>query len=203
MVAGGKTVAAGTPGYTPLEQWQMRTSAKSDVYALAATMHHLLTARDPRDRFSSFAELDLSVLRSLTSFAPLGEVRPDVRPALAALVDRCLDVDPRNRPTAAELKIELARLAPTGSRFFETARRWGPTIGDLIGAALASFFRSIFGRPTPPRPPTLRAVPPSPAPTESKPWLSIPCLACGGEGKTRDGQPCPVCGGRGTWWQAS
>ena len=34
MVAGGKTVAAGTPGYTPLEQWQMQPTANSDIYAL-------------------------------------------------------------------------------------------------------------------------------------------------------------------------
>jgi serine/threonine protein kinase len=37
MVAGGKTVAAGTPGYTPLEQWQMQPTPKSDIYALGAT----------------------------------------------------------------------------------------------------------------------------------------------------------------------
>ena len=47
--AAGNTMAAGTPGYTSLEQWQMKPSARSDIYALGATMHHLLTGHDPRD----------------------------------------------------------------------------------------------------------------------------------------------------------
>jgi serine/threonine protein kinase len=147
MLANGRTVAAGTPGYAPLEQWQMQASAKSDIYAMGATMHHLLTGQDPRDRFSTFAELDLSLLRSLSSLPPLAELRPEVRPALAALVARCLDADPKIRPTAAELKADLTRLSPTGSRFFDAAREWSPTLGDLIGTALAAFVRNLLGRP--------------------------------------------------------
>jgi serine/threonine protein kinase len=201
MVAGGKTVAAGTPGYTPLEQWQMQASPKSDVYALGATMHHLLTNGDPRDRFSSYAELDLDVLRSLSRFPLLAEARPDINPALAALVTRCLDADPRVRPTAQELKIELGRLSPTGSRFFETVKRWSPTLGELIGAAAASFVRMLFGRPARPR------SNPSPSPTPSSPpsgrraRFEMPCLFCNGQGVTRDGKNCPVCRGSGYWWQ--
>lgn len=199
MTAGGKTVAAGTPGYTPLEQWQMQPSPKSDIYALGATMHHLLTARDPRDRFDSFPELDLELLRSFSQFQPLMELRPDVSPTLAGLVARCLDPDPRRRPTAQQLKIELARLAPTGSRFFETVKRWSPTMGEILGTALATFVRMLFGRPapkeqrtasTPRRPAGQRAQSQRPA---------IPCLYCRGEGLTRSGRPCPICRGTGYW----
>src|SRR5439155_6313068 len=42
------TTAAGTAGYTPLEQWMLQAEPRSDIYALGATMHHLLTGRDPR-----------------------------------------------------------------------------------------------------------------------------------------------------------
>ncbi len=82
MLAGGKTVAAGTPGYTPLEQWQMQASVKSDVYALGATMHHLLSGQDPRDRFTSFPELSFDILKSFSQFKPLSEVaaRPEPGP---------------------------------------------------------------------------------------------------------------------------
>lgn len=39
----------GTPGYAPPEQYQGLASIESDIYALAATLHHALTGRDPRD----------------------------------------------------------------------------------------------------------------------------------------------------------
>jgi serine/threonine protein kinase len=45
----GQTSAAGTAGYTPLEQWALAAEARSDVYALGATLHHLLTGREPED----------------------------------------------------------------------------------------------------------------------------------------------------------
>ena len=44
-----QTSALGTPGYAPLEQYQGNADPRSDLYALGATMHHLLTNRDPRD----------------------------------------------------------------------------------------------------------------------------------------------------------
>ena len=39
----------GTPGYSPPEQYQGQATPQSDIYALGATLHHLLTGRDPRD----------------------------------------------------------------------------------------------------------------------------------------------------------
>ena len=44
-----QTTALGTPGYAPPEQYQGNADARSDLYALAATLHFLLTNRDPRD----------------------------------------------------------------------------------------------------------------------------------------------------------
>ncbi len=199
MVAGGKTVAAGTPGYTPLEQWQMQPAPKSDIYALGATIHHLLTARDPRDRFTSFPELDLELLRSLSSFQPLSELRPDVGPALTNLVIRCLDPNPQRRPSAQQLEIELARLAPTGSRFFDTVKRWSPTLGEMVGTALATFIRMLFGRPTPSREEIGRTAPSRQGQPAASQRPAIPCLYCRGQGVTRGGRPCPICRGTGYW----
>jgi serine/threonine protein kinase len=199
MVAGGKTVAAGTPGYTPLEQWQMQPSSKSDIYALGATIHHLLTARDPRDRFSSFPELDMELLRSFAAFQPLAEVRPDVSAALSALVARCLDPDPKRRPTAQQLKIELDRLAPTGSKFFETVRRWSPTLGEMLGTALATFVRMLFGRPAPEKEASTTSTPAAGARDGASQRPTIPCLYCRGQGVTAKGRPCPICRGTGHW----
>ena len=205
--AGGRTVAAGTPGYTPLEQWQMQSSPKSDIYALGATMHHLLTNQDPRDRFADYDELDLGLLRSLSPLPSLALVRPDVGPALAALVSRCLDPNPGSRPSAAELKVELDRLVPTGSRFFETVQRWSPTLGEIIGVAAASFVRMLFGRPARSRGTPARITAP-PARSDAKPGRQgarqagpeLPCLLCNGQGVLRDGRECPVCRGTGSWF---
>ncbi|MBP1465413.1 protein kinase [Candidatus Chloroploca sp. M-50] len=40
----------GTPGYAPPEQYQGLATPQSDIYAMAATLHHLLTGRDPTDQ---------------------------------------------------------------------------------------------------------------------------------------------------------
>src|SRR3984893_11593182 len=44
-----QTSALGTPGYAPPEQYQGNADPRSDLYALGATLHHVLTNRDPRD----------------------------------------------------------------------------------------------------------------------------------------------------------
>jgi serine/threonine protein kinase len=49
----------GTPGYAPPEQYQGLATPQSDVYALGATLHHLLTGRDPTDHMPfSFPRAD-------------------------------------------------------------------------------------------------------------------------------------------------
>ena len=40
----------GTPGYAPPEQYQGLATPASDIYALGATLHHLLTGRDPTEQ---------------------------------------------------------------------------------------------------------------------------------------------------------
>lgn len=56
-----QTSALGTPGYAPPEQYQGNADVRSDIYALAATMHHLLTNRDPSD----YPAFDYPSVRSL------------------------------------------------------------------------------------------------------------------------------------------
>lgn len=43
------TVCLGTPGYAAPEQYggNGQTRAQTDIYCLGATMHHLITGRDP------------------------------------------------------------------------------------------------------------------------------------------------------------
>jgi serine/threonine protein kinase len=83
--------AIGTPGYAPPEQYQGLAEPASDLYALGATMHHLLTGRDPR-------------AHSPFQFPPVRSLAPQVSTAIAAVVDRSLVLDPRRRfDTAADM----------------------------------------------------------------------------------------------------
>ena len=111
---GGHTSAAGTAGYTPPEQWALRPEARSDVYALGATLHHLLTGRDPYDAFRGAGELNLELIGRLSVFPALRTLRPDVAPALERLVRAMLLPEPATRPPAAEVQATLAGLLKPG-----------------------------------------------------------------------------------------
>lgn len=90
------TVALGTPGYAPPEQYgQRQTDARSDVYALGATLHHLLTGRSPSD--SSF------------QFRPIREFNSSVSLHVQAAVGKALNMDPSQRwQTIREMCLALS-----------------------------------------------------------------------------------------------
>src|SRR5512140_213021 len=45
---GQKGTMIGTEGYSPPEQYRGEASTSADIYALGATLHHILSRRDPR-----------------------------------------------------------------------------------------------------------------------------------------------------------
>ncbi len=79
----------GTPGYAPPEQYQGLADPRSDVYSLGATLHHLLSGRDPRDH-------------QPFSFPPLRELCPQISPALAAAVARAVALPAAERFAGAD-----------------------------------------------------------------------------------------------------
>ncbi|HEU4324876.1 MAG TPA: serine/threonine-protein kinase [Roseiflexaceae bacterium] len=81
----------GTPGYAPPEQYRGEGEARSDVYALAATLYHLATDDDPRDHPFSFPLLN-----------ELG--------SLGVVMRGALDREVSNRPSATELRNALELL---------------------------------------------------------------------------------------------
>ena len=48
FLSGQKGTMIGTEGYSPPEQYRGEANHSADIYALGATLHHLLTRRDPR-----------------------------------------------------------------------------------------------------------------------------------------------------------
>ena len=94
---GQKGTMIGTEGYSPPEQYRGEASPPGDIYALGATLHHLLTRRDPRiEPPFSFAE------------RPIREINADVSPELEAVINASLAYDPKNRyPSAEKMKQAL------------------------------------------------------------------------------------------------
>jgi serine/threonine protein kinase len=76
----------GTEGYSPPEQYEGVVEPQSDIYALGATMHHLLTRRDPR------RELPFTFQEH-----PVRLINPAISPQLEAIVMQALAVDIADR----------------------------------------------------------------------------------------------------------
>jgi serine/threonine-protein kinase len=99
----------GTPYYMPYEQAMQARHAdsRSDIYALGATLYHLVTGEVP---FSGENHLEVMDKKSHGYFPPAGSVNPKVPAALEAILNKMLARDPQDRyQTASELIIELTR----------------------------------------------------------------------------------------------
>jgi hypothetical protein len=92
--------AVGTPGYAAPEQYQGFADARSDVYALGATLHRLLTGYDP-DQEQPFRH------------PPVRTLRPEVSVATEAAIARALAMAPADRfPDALAMCSALVRALP-------------------------------------------------------------------------------------------
>lgn len=101
LTATGSTV--GTPDYMPPESFEGPVyDPRVDLYGLGATLFEALTGRPPHEA-SSLAELALK--RARDDAPAVRSVAPDVPPALAHLVDRCLARRPEDRFASASLAL--------------------------------------------------------------------------------------------------
>jgi serine/threonine protein kinase len=80
-----KGTMIGTLGFAPPEQYQGIADPRSDLYSLGATLHYILTGRDP-EKFPPF------------SFPPVRESRAAVSSNLAGAIDHALAYEMANRP---------------------------------------------------------------------------------------------------------
>lgn len=145
-----QTSALGTPGYAPPEQYQGNADPRSDLYALGATLHHILTNRDPRD-YAPF------------SYPPARTLNPQISPETERVLSRALNNDITQRyQSAAAMKrdvddILLKRFGVSGNISSYTLGTSGP-----IAAVGAS---SAVNAPAPTRQaPRAQPAPPTPVP---------------------------------------
>jgi serine/threonine-protein kinase len=99
----------GTTHYMPYEQALNARAAdgRSDVYALGATLYHLVTGQVP---FPGDNHLDVVEKKSVGDFLPPSFLRPETPAALDGIVARMLARQPRDRyQTASELIVDLER----------------------------------------------------------------------------------------------
>jgi len=95
------TQAMGTPGYAAPEQYGAgQSDARTDIYALGATLHHLLTKRDPA--VQPF------------NFPPCKSLNGSVSAQMDAIISKAVATDPDKRyQTMAEVRAALLGLNPT------------------------------------------------------------------------------------------
>ncbi len=86
FTANQKGTMIGTEGYSPPEQYRGEATFQTDIYALGATLHHLLTRRDPR-------------LEAPFSFGdrPIRKINPKVSEDLETIINTALNYKPEDR----------------------------------------------------------------------------------------------------------
>ncbi|HLY28047.1 MAG TPA: serine/threonine-protein kinase, partial [Aggregatilineales bacterium] len=102
-----KGTMIGTEGYAPPEQYRGEASPQGDIYAAGATLHHILTKRDPRlEPPFTFNE------------RPIRQANPNVSPELEAIVMRALAQNVQDRfQTSAAMKEAIENATrPVGVR---------------------------------------------------------------------------------------
>jgi eukaryotic-like serine/threonine-protein kinase len=100
--SGQKGTMIGTEGYAPPEQYRGEATPLADIYALGATLHHLLTRRDPRlEAPFSFSE------------RPIRQLNPNISLELEAAINSSVQYNPEERYQSAlamkEALISVAR----------------------------------------------------------------------------------------------
>jgi outer membrane protein assembly factor BamB/tRNA A-37 threonylcarbamoyl transferase component Bud32 len=90
------TAPLGSPGYASPEQYSRQTTPQADIYSFGATLHHLLSGRDPSDGLFHFPPLQLEPYDSTTQavsdlitqmVAMRQEERPGIQEVQQALSD--------------------------------------------------------------------------------------------------------------------
>ena len=89
---------AGTPAYMSPEQCEGKSlDGRTDLYSFGVTLYHMLSGALPYGDTSG----DPFKLALSTDRVPIEQQVPGIAPALAAIVARCLAIDPAARPPSA------------------------------------------------------------------------------------------------------
>ena len=167
-------MAVGTPHYIAPEQakGERKLDARTDIYALGATICHMISGAPP---FSGDS-IAVILMKHMTEMPPLlDEVRPGVPHALAIVVQKMLEKDPDARYSSCEVLIEDLRAVRTGSAVSAPE----PVIGFAPEVAPSASYRSAGAPPTGMHPPVPRAPVVSGEPAAPRPAALRPAVVAG------------------------
>jgi serine/threonine-protein kinase len=133
------TVTMGTYGYCAPEQFAdsagniaVNVDARSDIYCIGATLHHLITGVDPQ-RNPSFVK------------KPIRDFNPQLSEGLETIIEKCCQNEKADRyQSCAELLVDLENYQGIGKTIRK--KNWRKVIGFLIPVALTVVFAatSVF-----------------------------------------------------------
>jgi len=118
--AGQKGTMIGTEGYSPPEQYRGDATPLADIYALGATLHHLLSRKDPRlEAPFTFSE------------RPLRQSNPAVSQDFETVINTALQYNPQDRfPSAAAMKEALLSVAKKTGALSKMSIQSGPMVSE-------------------------------------------------------------------------
>lgn len=128
----GDTVQLGTRGFAPPEQYggNEQTDARSDVYALGATLYNLLTGKSPAD--------------PPYTMVPLRQARPELSAGLERVVARATQTNPDDRyHDCAEMAYDLAHYREQDDAHRTQLRRTWHRFTGLVAAAVVALVVGI------------------------------------------------------------
>src|SRR4051812_6078584 len=141
----------GTATYFSPEQAQgLAVDARSDIYSLGVVLYEMLTGSVP---FAGDSPVSVAYLHVREPVVPPSQRRPDLPPALEAIVLTCLAKDPAGRyQSADQLRTDLMRFT----------RGQAPVGGPATAAVGAAGDRTLAMAPTRGAPPPAAGGPPAP-----------------------------------------
>lgn len=170
--------SVGTMGYLPIEQASGSPDQRSDLYALGATMHCLATGQEP------------------TPFRiqPALEVKADLNPALAAIIDKAVSNEPDDRyASAVEMRKALQNMGNEPTPQPEVIPAGGVPI-RMEEAAPTAQIKGAETNLEVAKPTAVAGMVPTRVGRSSVAAPRDLCAACGYQLGRRDVSACPACG---------
>lgn len=133
----GSAARAVSPPYSPMEQYGTGTTSTSDIYALGATLYHLITNQLPTDAPD----------RAIRDIVPPRQINPAISGPFEAVVLKAMAQKAADRfQSAAEMKDALPYL-PTPAQAPARIWAWAKYVPKVSFSSLMSRWRTVMTPP--------------------------------------------------------